>query len=81
MMSIAVLVYLLAIREGLLKEKQSGIRGGGKDKSSGFEYRAVYVFLKGLDILRRKVLNLAQLSTRTKLITPFHLAAFAPSQR
>lgn len=59
MMAIAVLVYILAIREGMIKERRSGIRWV-IDKASGYEYRAVSVFLKGLDILRRKVLNLVQ---------------------
>lgn len=59
MMAIAVLVYILAIREGLLKEYRDGIRWV-LDKSSGFKYRAVSVFLKGMDILKRKALNLLQ---------------------
>lgn len=59
MMAIAVFVYILAIREGLLKE----YRQAGRwvlDKVSGFEYRAQSIFLKGLDILRRRALNLNQ---------------------
>lgn len=68
MMAIAVLVYILAIREGLLKEYRDGIRWV-LDKSSGFEYRAVSVFLKGMDILRRKALNLAQFTRYLGKIT------------
>ena len=68
MMSIAVLVYILTIREGLLKEYQSGIRWV-LDKASGFEYRAVSVFLKGMDIIRRKLLNLKQFTRYLNKIT------------
>jgi len=68
MMAIAVLVYVLAIREGLIKEYRKGIRLV-VDKVSGFEYRAVSVFLKGLDILRRRVLNLAQFKRYLASIT------------
>ena len=68
MMAIAVLVYILAIREGLLKEYRDGIRWV-LDKRSGFEYRAVSVFLKGLDILRRKALNLIQFTRYLRKIT------------
>lgn len=68
MMAIAVLVYTMAITEGLFKEYLKGIRWV-KDKKSGFEYRAVSVFLKGLDILRRRALNLAQFIRYLKSIT------------
>jgi len=68
MMAISVLVYILAIREGLLKECLDGIRWV-LDKASGFEYRAVSVFLKGLDILRRRALNLAQFKRYLNIIT------------
>jgi hypothetical protein len=68
MMAIAVLVYILAIREGLIKEHRDGIRWV-LDKASGFEYRAVSVFLKGLDILRRRALNLAQFKRYLNKIT------------
>jgi hypothetical protein len=68
MMAIAVLVYILAITEGLLKEYRDGIRWV-LDKRSGFEYRAVSVFLKGLDILRRKALNLIQFKRYLRKIT------------
>ncbi|MCB9352449.1 MAG: transposase [Lewinellaceae bacterium] len=68
MMAIAVLAYILAIREGLLKEYRDGIRWV-LDKRSGFEYRAVSVFLKGLDILRRKALNLIQFTRYLRKIT------------
>ena len=68
MMAIAVLVYILAIREGLLKEYRDGIRWV-RDKRSGFEYRAVSVFLKGLDIVRRKALNLIQFTRYLGKIT------------
>ncbi|MEL6972155.1 MAG: hypothetical protein AAFO02_18460 [Bacteroidota bacterium] len=67
-MAIAVLVYILAIREGLLKECRDGIRWV-RDKASGFEYRAVSVFLKGMDIVRRKALNLAQFIRYLRKIT------------
>ena len=68
MMAIAVLVYILAIREGLLKERRDGIRWV-LDKASGFEYRAVSIFLKGLDILKRRALNLAQFKRYLSKIT------------
>ena len=68
MMAIAVFVYILAIREGLLKECRDGIRWT-LDKSSGFEYRAVSVFLKGMDIVRRKALNLIQFTRYLRGIT------------
>ena len=68
MMAIAVLVYILAIREGLIKEYRDGIRWV-LDKASGFEYRAVSAFLKGLDILRRRALNLAQFKRYLSKIT------------
>ena len=68
MMAIAVFVYILAIREGLLKEYRDGIRWV-HDKASGFEYRAVSVFLKGMDIVRRKVLNLTQFIRYLRKIT------------
>ena len=74
MMAIAVVVYILAIREGLLKEYRDGIRWV-RDKRSGFEYRAVSVFLKGLDIVRRKALNLIQFTRYLRKITKgeYHL--------
>lgn len=59
MMAIVVLVYILAIHEGLIKEYRDGIHWV-LDKPSGFEYRAVSVFLTGLDILKRRTLNLVQ---------------------
>lgn len=68
MMAIAVFVYILAIREGLLKECRDGIRWV-YHKASGFEYRAVSVFLKGMDILRRKALNRRQFARYLALIT------------
>lgn len=68
MMAIAVFVYILAIREGLIKEYQSGIRWV-LDKKSGFRYRAVSVFLKGMDIVRRKALNLLQFIRYLRKIT------------
>lgn len=68
MMAIAVLVYVLAIREGLHKEYKDGVRWV-LDKRSGFRYRAVSVFQKGLAILRRKALNLIQFTRYLKHIT------------
>jgi len=68
MMAIAVFVYILAIREGLIKEYRNGIRWV-LDKKSGFQYRAVSVFLKGMDILRRKALNLMQFTRYLRKIT------------
>lgn len=68
MMAIAVLVYILAIREGLIKEHRDGIRWV-LDKASGFECRVVSVFLKGLDTLRRRALNLAQFKRYLNKIT------------
>jgi hypothetical protein len=68
MMAIAVFVYILAIAEGLIKEYRNGIRWV-LDKKSGFRYRAVSVFLKGMDIVRRKALNLLQFTRYLKKIT------------
>lgn len=68
MMGIAVFVYILAIREGLIKECQKGIRWV-LDKASGFEYRAKSVFLKGMDIIRRLVLDLQQFIRYLRKIT------------
>lgn len=68
MMAIAVLVYILAIREGMIKERRDGIRWV-LDKASGFQYRAVSVFLAGMDILRRKALNLRQFKRYLDKIT------------
>lgn len=68
MMAIAVFVYILAIREGLLKECREGIRWV-LDKASGFEYRAVSVFLKGMDIVRRRALNGRQFTRYLSKIT------------
>lgn len=68
MMAIAVFVYILAIREGLLKEYHKGARMV-LDKTTGFHYRAVSVFKQGLAIIRRKVLNLQQLIRYLKKVT------------
>ena len=68
MMAIAVFVYILAIREGLLKEYHKAARMV-LDKTSGFHYRAVSVFKQGLAIIRRKALNLQQLIRYLKKIT------------
>ncbi len=68
MMAIAVFVYILAIREGLKKEGRHGIRWV-LDKRSGFEYRAKSVFLKGMDIVRRLVLDLKQFIRYLRKIT------------
>jgi hypothetical protein len=68
MMAVAVFVYILAIREGLIKERSHGIRWV-LDKSSGFEYRAKSVFLKGMDIVRRLALNLNQFTRYLRKIT------------
>jgi len=68
MMAIAVFVYILAIREGLLKEYHKTARMV-LDKTSGFHYRAVSVFKQGLAIIRRKALNLHQLIRYLKKIT------------
>lgn len=59
MMAVAVLVYILAIREGLIAEAKKAVRWSF-DKASGFHYRAVSIFLKGLPILKRKALSLNQ---------------------
>lgn len=58
MMAIAVLIYILSIREGiieeeLLKEKVLYKR----DKLTGFSYRAESVFRKGFSILFRRILK------------------------
>ena len=68
MMAIVVFVYILTIREGLLKEYRKATRIV-LDKTSGFYYRAVSVFKKGLAIIRRKTLNLRQLIRYLKKIT------------
>ncbi len=68
MMAVAVFVYILAIREGLIHEYRHGIRWV-MDKRSGFEYRAKSVFLRGLDILRRLILNLNQFILYLRKIT------------
>lgn len=59
MMAMAVLVYCLAIREGLIEEYRKGIRWV-LHTASGYYYRAVSVFRKGLSILKRKARNEAQ---------------------
>lgn len=58
-MAMAVLVYCMAIREGLIEEYQKGIRWV-LHTASGYYYRAVSVFRKGLSILKRKAQNEAQ---------------------
>jgi transposase len=55
MMAVAVLVYILAIREGIIEE--SVLKNKvlfKKDVRTGFHYRAESVFKKGLSILMRK---------------------------
>lgn len=58
MMAIAVLIYILAIREGIIKEvsQKDGVPYK-KDKYTGFYYRTESVFRKGLSILLRKFTN------------------------
>ncbi len=58
MMAIAVLVYILAIREGIIEE--SSLKNKvlfKKDVRTGFYYRAESIFKKGLSILIRKFLK------------------------
>ena len=68
MIGIAVFVYILAIREGLIKEYQQVVQWV-LDKFSGFKYRAKSVFLKGMDVVRRLVLNLEQFIRYLRKIT------------
>lgn len=58
MMVVAVLVYILAIREGLIEEdslKNKVLHK--KDKYTGYYYRAISVFRKGISVLFRKLVN------------------------
>lgn len=68
MMAMAVFVYCLAIREGLIKEYKKGIRLV-LDKTSGFYYRAISVFRKGMSILNRKARNAKQFIRYLEKIT------------
>lgn len=68
MMGVAVFVYILAIREGLIKECTDGVRWV-LHRASGFEYRAKSIFLKGMDIVRRLVLNFNQFIRYLRKIT------------
>jgi hypothetical protein len=59
MMAIAVFIYTMAIREGMLEEYRKGHRIlFKKDKRTGFHYRAISVFRKGISILRRSFFEL-----------------------
>lgn len=71
MMAMAVLVYCLAIREGLIEEYKKGVRMV-LDKASGFYYRAISVFRKGMSILNRKARNTAQFIRYLQKITNGH---------
>jgi len=55
MMAIAVFIYILAIREGIIEEsKLKNKVAYKKDQWSGFDYRVESIFRKGLSILMRK---------------------------
>ena len=55
MMAVAVFIYILAIREGIIEESSLNHRVAyKKDKWTGFEYRAKSIFRKGLSALMRK---------------------------
>jgi len=59
MMAIAVFVYILSIREGMLEEYRKGHQVlFKKDKRTGFHYRTISVFRKGVSILRRSFFEL-----------------------
>jgi len=56
MMVVAVLVYILAIREGLIEEYNLKNKvHHKKDKYTGYYYRAISVFRKGISILFRSL--------------------------
>lgn len=58
MMVVAVLVYILAIREGLIEEYNLKNKVHyKKDKYTGYYYRAISVFRKGISILFRNLGN------------------------
>lgn len=62
MMAILVFVYTLAIKEGIIEELRTARHTHyKKDKRSGFFYRTVSVFRKGLSIIIRKAMNALQL--------------------
>ena len=71
MMAMAVFVYCLAIREGLVEEHKKGVRMV-LDKASGFYYRAVSVFRKGVSILNRKSRNAGQFIRYLQKVTNGH---------
>jgi hypothetical protein len=59
MMAIAVFIYTIAIREGMLEEHRKGHRIlFKKDKQTGFHYRAISIFRKGVSIIRRSFFDL-----------------------
>ena len=68
MMAIVVFVYILTIREGLIKEYRKPTRMV-LDSASGFYYPAVSIFKQGLAIIRRKALNLRQFMRYLEKIT------------
>ena len=69
MMAVAVFIYILAIREGMLEEYRQGHAIlFKKDKRTGFDYRAISVFRKGISILRRSFLNIRGFIRYLKLI-------------
>lgn len=59
MVAIAVFVYILTIRKGMLEEYRKGRKVlFKKDKRTGFHYRAVSIFRKGLSVWRRTIFDL-----------------------
>lgn len=75
MMAIAVLAYIIIIREGILEEYRKKSISIKKDYRTGFYYRAVSVFRKGLSIIRKKVFNLKELIRYLKKILNQDLAS------
>lgn len=58
MMAISVLVYIIIIREGILEEHRAKSISIKKDSRTGFYYRTISIFRKGLSAIRKKVFNL-----------------------
>lgn len=75
MMAVSVLIYILAIREGIILERsRHGAIPHKTDKRDGYSYRAESVFRKGLSILLRKCVDAGNLARylETILKPKFH---------
>lgn len=69
MMAIAVFIYIMAIREGMLEEHRQGHSVlFKKDQRTGFHYRAISIFRKGISQLRRIFFDLKGLIRYLKRI-------------